>query len=369
MKTFEAVYKCSWEEVNRGAQVEFDIARAIACFLMVACHVGIYLTMSERHPTFYHFMDSLGDEFAAPVFMSLLGACICFSRKNLPRQLFWRGVQVFFVGFLLSVCRGYIPYLFLAAKGVPFVAIEMYPETFLRARAPLDLDILHFAGLAFMAIALFVRLKISPVSVFLCSIVFSAVGELLYGVHPGGLLGNCICDLFWYGTAESYFPFLNWFIFPAFGYLFGKSLKFCSDKDGLYRVITPIGLAGVLTVYALIARFGINYYPYGTYYCMGVRADVMALFFVVFTCGVSYFIGKRIRPGFWQRLIARYSRNLTSIYCISYVIIGILVAASVVSRFEFEPWLVVALIPVVMCASDALAAFYKRFKARGGVRP
>jgi len=361
MKTFEDLF--ANEEVNCGTQVEFDMARAFACLVMIAAHVGIYLTMSGRHPTFYRCMDILGNEFAAPVFMSLLGACIFFSRKNSPGRLFRRGVQIFFVGILLSVCRGYLPYLFLAAKGMSSVATEMYPETFLRARAPLDLDILHFAGLSFMAIALFMRLKIPPTLVFLCSIVFSAVGELLCGIHPGNMFGDLICDLFWRGTEESYFPFLNWFIFPAFGYQFGKFLRLCRDKDGLYRAMTPIGLAGVLAVYALIGRFGLDYYPHGKYYCMGVRSGVMALFFVIFTCGVSYFVGKRMRPGFWQCLVVRYSRNLNSIYCISYVIIGILVAASLVGRFAFDPWLVVVLIPVIMCGSDALAALYARFKA------
>jgi len=345
------------DEINPGKQAEFDLSRAISCVLMVACHVGIYLTVKESHPAFYKVMDLIGNEFAAPVFMALLGACICFSRKCSFGQLFNRGLVLILMGVLLNLFRGYIPNLFLQQMNLVAPG-----GSFVRDRALWDLDIFHFAGLAFMAFAILRKFRISPFAVFFLSLPLSLVGELLLGVQAESRLGECLCNLFWYGNSESYFPFFNWFVFPAFGYMFGSLLKHCQDKDRFYRMLMPIGLFGVVAVYAMYARFGMGYHSHSTYYTMGVRSGVMSLFFVIFSLSSSHFLSNKLRDGIVKNTIGRYSRNLTSIYCISYVIIGSLLVISLCAGYNYEPPAVVALIPAVMGVSDLLAVLYKKVK-------
>ena len=54
----------------------------------------------------------------------------------------------------------------------------------------------------------------------------------LQNMYLNQILGNFIETVG--QNIVSCFPFLNWFIIPAAGMLFGNDLKRCNDKDKLY---------------------------------------------------------------------------------------------------------------------------------------
>lgn len=342
------------EPVNTGRQVEFDLSRTIACILMVFCHVGIYLFSSTNHPRLHLVFDLLGSEFSAPVFMALLGACLSFSRDTSPRRLARRGIELLTIGLLLNFVRRSVPCWFLLGHGVnPPDSFPVHPI--------FDVDILLFAGLAILAFAITKHLALPALTVFLGSIPLVVLGEVLWGIHPGNPFGDFFCNLLWFGTDQAYFPFLHWFFFAAFGNLLGVILTRCADKNTFYRLLFLPSLLGVLTVYALLWKDGGAYYFKNCYYSMGLREAVLATNFILFSLAFSHILFPKIPEGMIRRAIFRYSRNLTAIYCISWVLIFFILTGGLYMGHTFAVWEVLLLMPLVFVVSDGLAAFYKSF--------
>ena len=122
-------------------------------------------------------------------------------------------------------------------------------------------DILQFAGITFIVGGIFKKLNLSYTQILLVGILLSLVVSYhpditFHNMYLNQLLGNFIET-----TGQnivSCFPFLNWFIIPAAGMLFGNDLRRCGDKDELYKLIlryTSI-TALVLLILGFITREG-----------------------------------------------------------------------------------------------------------------
>ena len=144
-----------------------------------------------------------------------------------------RGILLLGGGYLLNLVRGtmfeIIDHLILRSlpgrdPGPLFTWAEL-----------LNVDILHFAGLAFLFFALCSRFRIPDPLMALFGPILMGVGTLLYeGLHltapteiPQYLLG-----LFCYQNELTCFPFTLWIIFPLAGLMFGALLARVRDKKG-----------------------------------------------------------------------------------------------------------------------------------------
>ena len=63
------------------------------------------------------------------------------------------------------------------------------------------------------------------------------IDEVLVWVSTGNMYLDAIFGLIWGTQGNTYFPILNWMIFPCFGVLFGELLQHCNDKERLYKNI------------------------------------------------------------------------------------------------------------------------------------
>jgi len=86
-------------------------------------------------------------------------------------------------------------------------------------------DILQFAGITFIVVGIFKKFNISHIQILLIAILSS----LIVSYHPDITLHNMYLNQFLGNFIETIgqnivtcFPFLNWFILPAAGMLFGK---------------------------------------------------------------------------------------------------------------------------------------------------
>ena len=301
----------SSDKPNRGRQPELDLAKFIAIFLMIACHCGIYFF--EEGTKVYHVFDRIGGEFAAPVFMVCMGIGGVFSQHNQPKQLIARGVKLMLSGYLLNFVRGTLPISILLLLGASDLPIGIAASFYM-------IDILPFAGLAMILMGLFKKWKIEPFYQMMIGLLMAGAGEILAGVSTGYEWIDAICGLVWGTNDWACFPLLNWFIFPAAGVFFGEILMHCNDKKKLYIRLLPIGAIGVaLSYYQSITDYN-AYYPLGYYYYMGIKNVVYGLCYPMFLFALCYFISEKYNLG-ENRFVTFCSRNLNTIYCISWVLI------------------------------------------------
>lgn len=129
----------------------------------------------------------------------------------------------------------------------------------------------------------------------------------------------------------SCFPFLNWFIIPAAGMLFGNDLKRCNDKDELYKLIlryTSI-TAVILLILGFITREGMFAITGGTvpeklsYLHLSMQDIVLLIVIILLVGSLFYFISKKASPKI-NNFIKRTSKNVTAIYIIQWALILLL---------------------------------------------
>lgn len=223
----------SREEVNTGRQVEIDIMKAITvAFFMILCHVYEHDTTG-----FDTTLTWISDEFlgglAAPVFMFAMGFGMKYSRSSNLKKQYWRGVKLLTFGQALNILRYALPYqLYWSMTG---------DEIYLRSQAlNFSSDIMQFAGLAFLLVALTKQLKFSDLHTLIFAVVLNLAGTLLAGVQTGSYAFDQLIGMFWGTETESYFPLFNWFIFVAAGQLFGKWYRRLTDKSRFYAITAPV---------------------------------------------------------------------------------------------------------------------------------
>lgn len=360
----------SREEINTSRQWELDLARAIIIFCLGWVHVFIECTTDEGLCSGipYLFDTIIGGPFGAPMFMFVMGVGMCYTRRNTPKDHFVRGVKLFVLAYILNICRFLIPYLVgYAATG----DAEYYVEPLIYK--VLGNDIFTFAGLAMMLLALFIKLKLPKAAMIAIATVMCGCGTLLNGVDAGSPLGNIFLG-YLIGTEDaagmvhSYFPVLNWMLFPVFGYVFGHVLRRVKDKNLFYLIVsTPtIIIAIVYFIYGINAEIGMFGEGQNCYYHM-IFSDVLAsLCLTVGMMGVYHFVVK-IMPGKLFYVAWTISEYITPVYFIHWILVSFsvnVVMYIIRGTTILEAWqsLVVGL--AIIIVSIVVAHFYTKLRGR-----
>ena len=249
----------STEPVNIGRQPELDLAKAFLIFNLAIVHLFCECTppegLSEVGMPFY-FDSVVGGPFGAPMFIFCMGVGLAYTKKNAPALVFRRGVRIFLLGVLHNTCRYLVPCLLGQwITGDSEQYFDRLPYLFFGN------DILQFAGLAMMLMALLLALKLSPARCFIVGVAFELLAALIGSRDYGNEAVNVILGHFvgTYSSNEdivifSDFPLLIWFSMYAFGYLFGFYLMRCKEKRKLYQTLGPVS-AVIVTV---PAAFGVS---------------------------------------------------------------------------------------------------------------
>ena len=339
------------KDVNTGRQKEVDFAKAVAVILMVVCHVGIYL--APEGTLLCTIFDYLGGEFAAPVFMFCMGLGMCYSRHNEPKLIASRGLKIFLMGYGLNLVRGVLPMLFAKLLGKSFVEGRSYLEWFMMV------DILQFAGLAMIVIALFDKFKLHPAIQVMIAIVVAGFGESLAYKSTGIEFLDLILDNLWGADEYAFFPLCAWLIYPVLGRQFGQILRKVNDTKRLYMALLPVSAAAVaLVMWQSIWNYE-GYYVGANYYFMGVKCALLASFFPLFQFSMGSLIVPKLSEKVWN-VCDRLSRYVNEIYIISWVII-LWVRVFV---WDAGALPVCVLSVVITIVSYILAVKYKSFKKK-----
>lgn len=368
MKLKEKIF--SRDEINVGRQQEFDLARAVIIFCLALIHVTIECTTDEGlcYGIPYLFDTVIGGPFSAPMYMFVMGVGMCYTKKNSPTDHFVRGFKIFLLGYALNICRFLIPYSIGYAITGDYA---FYMESLLYQ--VLGNDILTFAGLAMMIMALFFKLKIPNGVMLLIATALCGLGTLLNGVDVGAPLGNIFLG-YLIGTEDaaglvlSDFPILNWLMFPVCGYVFAYRLKRVKDKKRFYLTFS-LPAAVVAAVYFTLGIYferGMFGEGQNCYYHM-VFSDVLAsLCLTVGLIGIYYFL-LGILPQRFMSLTRGISENITLVYFIHWVLVSLVVNLCMYvlrGTTLLDPWQILVLGSAISIVSIIIAHYITKWKKR-----
>ncbi|MFZ4632147.1 MAG: heparan-alpha-glucosaminide N-acetyltransferase domain-containing protein [Patescibacteria group bacterium] len=281
--------------------IEFDIARAVAIFLMILQHswLLIFSNIFDNH-SWDSFFFTAGTFLVAPVFLFLMGASIHSSRRNTPRQIFKRGLELIILGYGLSALRFYLPIILSQYLGLinspESIIYQIEPINYL-----LQTDILHVAGLSLIGLACFKQIKLKldyylviAFLVALASPIFSAASYVI-------------------------FPFFPWFLYSLVGFYFGSMLVKSSNKFEFYKdsrsKLIPVFILGAFLFLINPIFSPVVYYHHGT------GLSLLFISIVIYWLSFIYFNCQKLP----EKVISMFtflSKNVTLIYIIQWLLIA-----------------------------------------------
>ncbi|MBQ9015705.1 MAG: DUF1624 domain-containing protein [Firmicutes bacterium] len=348
------------EQVNNGRQAELDLAKCLAIFFMIFlhCYFGTSYFANDISIGMQRAVSQLfGGPFAAPVFMFAMGVGMVYSKNQESSYLIKRGIKLIQLGFFVNIGEFFVPY-FLAGN-----LLDQW-DTFPIANGLLlfCIDILAFAGLAFISVGVLKKLKVSAKGMVVVAFILSIIGSFARFHDFGSNVPNLIAGYF-IGSAGGFtaFPLFNWFVFPAVGLLFGEYYMRCNNKEKLLR-LWPLGLI-VSVAYFVISWFLPNGFLSEThhYYFMTTIDAMFCLMCIYGVIGVCYLTSKHLPDGA-IRFFSKTSSNLNTIYVIQWFLIPITYVLIVYFNrdivFGDVSLVIIALLEMVV--STMLASGYKK---------
>ena len=311
----------SRDRINTGRQPELDFMKAYCIIMMMITHSidELYVGYSAHLPS--KIIDNvLAQSIGAQAFMISMGIGIVFTKKNTPGRFAKRGLYILVTGQLLNLVRyALISGIYFVISGGDLWAKSMMFLTF-------SVDILQFAGLFFLCMALFSKLKLKSIHIFLISVAANLIGMLLGGnIATGSYAFDQFIGFFIFTETESYFPLFHWMVYPAFGLLFGDILQHVKNKNVFYGALF-FPCAIVMAVYYYI---GINFeQPFFTVFndwvtmCHpGIFDVLMQLIANTAVLCLCYFISILLTEPV-MKIVNFISKNINRYYCIHLVIIA-----------------------------------------------
>ncbi len=319
----------SYEKVNTGRQVELDIAKSFSIIFMIFLHT-MWVMMSYNHafsPSYEFIVGNiLGRPYAAPIFMFCMGVGIVYSRNSQWDKMVKRGAILYLLGILVNIFEFVIPHFVSGTLLGNWNAFPINGGLLLFC-----VDILAFAGLAFISIGILKKFKLSNRKFLAVAILLSIFGTVLRGIDFGiPILNLVFADFIGTGGGFTAFPLFNWLIFPIAGYIWGQYYIKAKKKSDFFR-FWPIFII-VALIYFLVssAWWGgiLSTEDIHLYYFMNTLDAIFCIFSAHGVIGLCNWIMEYL-PDKIIKATKILSGNINTIYIVQWIFIpltGILIA-------------------------------------------
>lgn len=356
-------------ESERYRYRNIDMARALAVLFMIMVHcLENFGTPGMDEQTGYGVVTEFFGSFtSATVFMFVLGMGIHFTQDKRPSKFIRRGVMLLGAGYLLNVLRGFLPMLVTwqitgDSEWVPDMMMELF-----------WIDILQFAGLAFLFFGLMKRVGAGTRGYLIALVLFQILNYILltnapyfsdtmnYG-DPKYYL-SAITGLFWGSGEFSSFPFLTWIFYPLAGYLFGTYLisKAPEKQTRVYLIglcwSAAIGIATYFVCWYYEIDFGWD--TDASFYHHWLPGNLIfgsCAFALIAVISLLY----KFIPKFIENIMTRWSKNVTKIYVVQWILIGWVAVVTDYNTMGLSGTIILTI--GIAVASDALAFLWAKNK-------
>jgi uncharacterized membrane protein len=345
--------------VNTGRQYELDWARGLAVLFMVFVHVKIELSGIPLSNTYSKIVEFFGSPTAAPTFMILLGVGIVYSKNSAPKKLAMRGLKLIALHYIINIFTFGLPLL------IHF--FQTNDNTFLSESInyTLGIDILAFAGLTFLFFALMEKLKLRFIHIVLITLALSCLNYLLT-IPTENLIWGFTAGLFVRVWEYSYFPFLAWIGYPVIGYAFASLLARCADKNVFYKYLFVVSILVVAAISLGSLKYGFDIWSihFGPedYYSQDFIQYILVGGICFSWISILYMLSKISALNFIGKQFYRWSKNVTVIYFVQYMILGWFSCLELI-KLPVKPLVNFIMGIVVFILSDLISVLYLKITA------
>jgi len=240
-----------------------------------------------------------------------MGIGMMYTRHGSPADMAKRGLKLFLIGYALNLYRAALPALGMTIIGAtkdagPFFIMYMF-----------CVDIMQFAGLTFLTIALMKKLKMKNWMMFLVAVALLLLSTLMPVIseekHP---IASYLFGVIVYQNENTAFPWMQWLFFPTAGMLFGEMLRNAKNKNRLYGLTALAGLLffAVCTGLAIALKRDISAFFTTNYYNMDILQAVWTLGVDLLWLPLLYLCSLAVREGIFKNFVSFCSKHINNIY-------------------------------------------------------
>lgn len=350
------------EKVNTGRQPEIDMIKAVIIILMIVVHSFQGFLQNSGFLT--NAIYNTGYINGAAAFMICMGIGMRYSRRQDPKDTALRGIALLTVGQLLNLLRTGFPGLiaFLATGEQTFVPFIL--DTF-------QSDIMTFAGLAFLLMALLKKLKLRDGWILAIGAVMNCLTLLLFSTAEvtEEFLPRRFLNLF-IKTGDSLFPLGSYFFFVTVGYMIGGIYPRIADKRRLANRVLLVCVPAAAIYLVLRMTVPVPLTPeFDPQSEPDLGLDAVSSCMNAFIIMAVLYHICRLTGGKVPAFMAHLSQNINRYYCVSDVLLGIsmvvLLACGAVFQNQWAVLLISISVTAVCYAVIELNARYVHFTLNG----
>ena len=329
----------SEKNVNCGRQFEFDCVKFFAILYMVCIHIYENLSNVVDYSTYPDTVlriavEFLGGPLAAPVFMFAMGVGMIYTRHSEWIDFVKRGIKLLILGYVLSFFK--MPFYMILGK---FIGLEYDSAKFTFLDSMLVVDILQFAGMAFIVIGLMKRFKLSSLTMLVISVVIQAAGIWATKLELFNSLTGLLLGLILPTHVMSAFPLTLWLIYPVAGMCFAELLRKVTDKKRFYQRTLLIGLLGFVSLSSGLMWYGFDLRSFFAlkdeiYYFQSFPTSIWTLCVVITAISICWLLFSKLENTKVGTLFKFFSTNLNTIYIIQWIIITFFLYISTETEFK-----------------------------------
>ncbi|MCX6795251.1 MAG: heparan-alpha-glucosaminide N-acetyltransferase domain-containing protein [Candidatus Falkowbacteria bacterium] len=306
--------------MNKGSRnIEFDIARGVAIFLMIFQHVWLIIFSGlVKNKIFENIAFFSGTVLVAPVFLFLMGASLTYSRRNSACDLCRRGFQLIILGYALSALRFFLPLLLCRYLGLitnPEDVIYKFPLI----NYLLEVDILQVAGLSLLGIAFLKWRQIKMSNYLIIAFVVALVSPVLSQINLSSSVFFYLLSPFFGADRYVVFPFFPWFVYSLVGFYFGSLLKSTENVREFYSSL-GVKMVPLILLGSFFLFIGYDFQEL-SYTHHGIGPSLLFIVAVIYWLGIIHFNYHRLSPKIISTLTL-WSKYVTPIYVVQWLLIA-----------------------------------------------
>ncbi|MBN1342853.1 MAG: DUF1624 domain-containing protein [Phycisphaerae bacterium] len=289
-----------------------DLARGLAVVFMILSHAMVVYAVGKGWNTVLGVsVGLLGTSPAAPVFMVVMGVFLGRSQKTSVKRGVTRGLMLLAVGYLLTFARLSVPLWIRTGSWTNEV------DSFSPWSGLWMVDILQLAGMSLIVLTV-VRhfLPWRAAWLGLCLLV-ACLSPLLWGcsTFPGS-------DLLWGTGPGAIFPLFPWVVFPLIGMFLSEPLRRFAETDRPMKHYGKLGLALMILGFVVCVILEHNRFGQRDYPRMGPGSLAIVTGFVLIWLPVCRWLVRRVPPNRFFDMLYCWSRYVTVVYVIQWLLIG-----------------------------------------------
>ena len=347
---------------------ELDAVKFFAIFFMVMIHVYEYLGPYDTDhvmpdSAFRNIIEFLGGPLVAPVLMFCMGIGMVYTKHNAPGDFIRRGIKLMIMGYALNFFKLTLPQLIGKMIGVE--------DDFDIIGGFLLVDILTFAGAAFITIGLMRKVHLSIFAMCMIACLLQAVGiwAVNWNIESDVLRGVASVLLpvgFW-----AAFPLTLWLVYPTFGMAFGEFLKKTADKREMYKKLMII--SAVLFTACTVGLVYVGYdlrHSYvvcdNLFYFQTFISSIWSFPLILLAISACFFLFGPLENTKFGRLVSFSGTNLNTIFIVQWLLVS--AAKSTVeateTKLDLHPSVIVLLGFIFVAAAIGITGGIKAISLR-----